>query len=214
MVEIYRLPVTPFMQNCRIVACPATRQAVIIDPGGEPEKILAKLEQEQLTCTHIWLTHSHLDHCGGVLPLIESLGVPLVAHPGEAMMRSHVKAFAQMYNLPIGEWHDSPEPNREIVGGEELWVGKERAQTLFTPGHSPGHISFYFPESQLVISGDALFAGSIGRTDLPGGDHQQLLHSIREQLLTLPDDTKVLSGHGDDTTVGRERSHNPFLQTA
>jgi glyoxylase-like metal-dependent hydrolase (beta-lactamase superfamily II) len=116
-----------------------------------------------------------------------------------------------MYGLPASEWFDCPEPSIAIRGGEVLSLGNLRAEVLFTPGHSPGHVSFYFRSEKVLISGDTLFSGSIGRTDLPGGDHRTLIASIRENILTLDDEVRVLSGHGDDTTVGIERRSNPFL---
>jgi glyoxylase-like metal-dependent hydrolase (beta-lactamase superfamily II) len=116
-----------------------------------------------------------------------------------------------MYGLPLNEWHNCPEPTDTISGGETLAVGHSKAEVRFTPGHSPGSVSFYFPEERIVVSGDVLFAGSIGRSDLPGGNHSQLISSIKREILSLDDSTKVLSGHGEDTTVGQERRHNPFL---
>jgi hydroxyacylglutathione hydrolase len=211
MLSISTIVVTPFMQNARILTCTDTKVTVVVDPGGEPDRIISELHSRDLSCSQIWLTHSHLDHCGGVLPLLESLGVPLVAHPAEEAMRARVRSIAQMYGLPSSEWFDCPEPSVSIRGGEILPLGDLRAQVLFTPGHSPGHVSFYFESEKVLISGDALFAGSIGRTDLPGGDHSTLIKSIREKILTLDDDVRVLSGHGDDTTVGEERRNNPFL---
>jgi len=211
MLSIITLEVTPFMQNARILSCSKTGSTVIVDPGGEAHKILSELRARGLTCSQIWLTHSHLDHCGAVLPLIEELGVPLVAHPAEAAMRSRVRAIAQMYGLSAGDWFDCPEPTVQVQGGEELALGELRAEVLFTPGHSPGHVSFYFRGEKVLISGDNLFAGSIGRSDLPGGDHDTLIASIRDRILSLEDDVRVLSGHGEDTTVGAERNTNPFL---
>jgi hydroxyacylglutathione hydrolase len=211
MLSITTIVVTPFMQNARILTCSETKASVIVDPGGDPDKIISELHRQELSCSQIWLTHSHLDHCGAVLPLIESLGSPLVAHPAEEAMRAQVRAIAQMYGLPASEWFDCPEPSIAIRGGEVLSLGNLRAEVLFTPGHSPGHVSFYFRSEKVLISGDTLFSGSIGRTDLPGGDHRTLIASIRENILTLDDEVRVLSGHGDDTTVGIERRSNPFL---
>lgn len=212
-LTITTIPVTVFSQNARILACAKTGMAVIVDPGGEPWEILRVLRESKLTCAGIWLTHSHLDHCAGVAPLIDELKVPLFGHAIEAPMRAHVSAIAAMYGLPKDEWPNCPEPSTFISGGELLEVGEAKARVLFTPGHSPGHVSFYFQEDHLVVSGDTLFQGSIGRTDLPGGDHELLLCSIRDKLLVMPDATRVLSGHGPDTTIGIERSMNPYLTT-
>jgi glyoxylase-like metal-dependent hydrolase (beta-lactamase superfamily II) len=127
------------------------------------------------------------------------------------MFREKLPEIAMMYGLPIEKWPVCPEPSIAIKGGEKLEVGKNIAKVIHTPGHSPGHVSFYFETEALVVSGDVLFQGSIGRTDLPGGDHNQLIATIRSEFLNLPDATKVLSGHGDDTTIGAERRDNPFL---
>lgn len=211
MLSITTIPVTVFSQNARIVACSETKSAIIVDPGGDSDLIIDALKGSGFTCSAVWLTHSHLDHCAGVARILEEFRVPLVAHPVEQAMRANVQKIAQMYGLPPSEWMNCPEPTVEIRGGETLSVGKHDATVLFTPGHSPGHVAFYFAKDNVLVSGDALFQGSIGRTDLPGGNHEQLLASIRREILTLPDNTRVLSGHGEDTTVGEERLSNPFL---
>lgn len=214
MLNIETLPVTEFAQNSRIIWCSETKEGVIVDPGGEAEKILATAKRLGLKITHVWLTHSHLDHCGGVAPVLAELKVPLVAHPEERMMRSNVKSIAQMYGMSLRDWHNCPEPEIEVRGGEELKVGRSPCKVLFTPGHSPGHVSFHFPKDNVVASGDVLFAGSIGRTDLPGGNMKTLLSSIRQEIFTLPPKTRVLTGHGPDTTVEEEVATNPFLNGA
>jgi hydroxyacylglutathione hydrolase len=211
MLDITTIPVTAFGQNCRIVGCPTTKQAVIVDPGGDAERIIQRFAKSGYSCVGIWLTHSHLDHCGAVKPLLERFSVPLVAHPVEEGMRAHVEQIAAMYGLPSSDFMNCPEPTKIVRGGETLPLGENVAEVLFVPGHSPGHVAFYFRNDATLLSGDCLFEGSIGRTDLPGGNHAQLIASIRESILTLPDDTKVLSGHGPDTTVGAERETNPFL---
>jgi hydroxyacylglutathione hydrolase len=211
MLKIETIHVTPFPQNARIIWDSDSRDAVIIDPGGDAEKILERVRALGLAVSAIWLTHSHLDHCGGVLPLLKQLNVPLFGHPAEAEFRATVVGIAQMYGLPASEWHNCPEPSNYISGGETLSVGAFKATVLFTPGHSPGHVSFHFATEKVLVSGDTLFAGSIGRTDLPGGNHGELLHSIRSQIFTLDPETQVMSGHGDDTTVGVEKSTNPFF---
>ncbi len=211
MLKVQTIQVTEFMQNARVVWDSDSREGVIVDPGGEPEKILDFIRREKIKVKEVWLTHSHLDHCGGVAPLLKELSCHLVAHPDEAMMRQGVQAIAAMYGLPVEQWHPCPEPSVAVTGGEVLSVGAHSAQVLFTPGHSPGHVSFYFAKENTLISGDVLFCGSIGRTDLPGGNHRELISSIKERIMPLPDETAVLSGHGEDTTVGRERVSNPFL---
>lgn len=211
MLKVETIQVTEFMQNARVVWDSDSLEGVIVDPGGEPEKILDFVRREKIKVKEVWLTHSHLDHCGGVAPLLKELLCPLVAHPDEAMMRQGVQAIAAMYGLPVEQWHICPEPSVVVTGGEVLSVGAHSTQVLFTPGHSPGHVSFYFAKENTLISGDVLFCGSIGRTDLPGGNHRELISSIKERIMPLPDETTVLSGHGQDTTVGRERVSNPFL---
>lgn len=208
--SIVQLTVTPFAQNCRLLIDDSARSAVVVDPGGEPERILAELSGRKLKLSEIWLTHSHLDHCGGVRSLKAATGAALLGHPVEAMMRANVVRIAAMYGIPSG-FEDCPEPDRFISGGEELSFGGATFKVLFTPGHAPGHVCFYDVAGKTLLAGDTLFSGSIGRTDLPGGDADLLLESIGREILTLPDDTRVLSGHGDDTTVGKERRSNPFL---
>jgi glyoxylase-like metal-dependent hydrolase (beta-lactamase superfamily II) len=135
----------------------------------------------------------------------------LYAHPAESVMRREVRSIATMYGIPAGDFEPCPEPEVALVGGEELSVGGVPFAVRFTPGHSPGHLSFYSSMLGVVIGGDTLFQGGIGRTDLPGGNHEQLLSSIVRELLSLPDPTRVLSGHGPETTIGEERVYNPFL---
>ncbi|MCB0360422.1 MAG: MBL fold metallo-hydrolase, partial [Bdellovibrionales bacterium] len=176
------------------------------------------------------LTHAHIDHAGGVSEIIGALGESqgtrpqLLAHPKEKEMRQSISRQALLYGLSPLEYRDVEEPDRYLEHGDTLEVGGVTGEVLFVPGHSPGHIALYFPsvcvgggnpaEAEMrpvLIAGDTIFAGSIGRTDLPGGDTQTLLSSIKNHLLTLPDQTLVLSGHGPDTTIGRERVSNPFL---
>lgn len=211
MLEIVTVPVTVFAQNARIVYDSATREAVVVDPGGDAEILIEELTRRNLILKAVWLTHSHLDHCAGVAPLLKALPVPLLGHQDESLMRSQTSRIAAMYGLPADEWPNCPEPSTFLRGGESVSIGNHTAEVLFVPGHSPGHIAFYFAADGVLLSGDCLFQGSIGRTDLPGGDHNQLLASIRDSILVLPDQTRVLSGHGPDTTIGFERETNPFL---
>ncbi|MBN8550053.1 MAG: MBL fold metallo-hydrolase [Deltaproteobacteria bacterium] len=212
MLQVRSLVVTPFAQNCRIIADAQSKTAVVVDPGGDVPLIEAELQKLGCRCVEIWLTHSHLDHCGGVAALKQKTNAQLIAHPGEREMRAHVRDICAMYGLPAGEMQDCPEPERELVGGEVLSFGGQDFRVLFTPGHSPGHVVFYQPELKILLAGDTLFQGSIGRTDLPGGDYDTLMGSIHSKILSLPDDTRVLPGHGDETTVGIEKRSNPFLQ--
>ena len=211
MFEILTLELTPFAQNTRIIFDRASGDSVVIDPGGDYAKIAQSLDSYATKPTQIWLTHSHLDHCGAVRQLQQASGAKLYAHPIERELRARVVEICMFYGIPPGEMQSCPEPDVPISGGETLALGEDKFKVLFTPGHSPGHLCFYNAATGTLIAGDTLFAGSIGRTDLPGGDHATLLHSIRQQLLVLPDDTRVLCGHGPDTTIGRERKSNPIL---
>lgn len=210
-MRIEALEVTPVAQNCRILIDDAAKQALVIDPGGDVENILSIIGNQGLTVDQIWLTHSHFDHCGGVADLQEATGAALYAHPDEAIFRQNVLTSVSRWNLPSAGYRNCPEPNETIIGGERLVWGPYTFVVLPTPGHSPGHLAFYCASESLVLAGDALFQGSIGRTDLPGGNHNELIQSIIAHLLSLPDATRVLSGHGPDTTIGRERAHNPYL---
>ena len=211
MLETIIVVVTPFMQNARVVYDSDSRHATIVDPGGDVPLIIEAITKNKLRPVAIWLTHSHLDHCGGVLGLIDKYAIPLYAHANERLMRSSVRALASMYGVPSGILDDCPEPEIYLEGGQEISVGPYIFRVLFTPGHSPGHLCFYNKESGILLAGDTLFSGSIGRTDLPGGDHQVLLTTLHETICVLPSETKVLSGHGPDTTIGHELRTNPFL---
>lgn len=211
MLKVATVPVTLFEQNCRILFDTDSNEGVVIDPGGDVEKICLEIENIGCSVKEIWLTHSHLDHCAGAAGLLSRYPVPLVATSCEKTMRSSVCVVAAMYGLAAEEWPNCPEPTKVIQHGDLLSVGNYSARVLSTPGHSPGHVSFYFTSEGFVVGGDALFRGSIGRTDLPGGDISQLLASIKRELLTLPDETCVLTGHGPDTTIGQEKKTNPFL---
>ncbi|MBX7145354.1 MAG: MBL fold metallo-hydrolase [Oligoflexia bacterium] len=212
MLEIVTVPVTGFQQNCRLIGDPSSGTAVVIDPGGDVPHILQVLKQRGWRCVEIWLTHSHLDHCGGVTELIAASGAKLTAHALEREFRERVAEIAAMYGIPQDQFKACPEPDRAVVASDVLRFGGQKFEVRFTPGHSPGHVVFYCAELGLLLAGDTVFAGSIGRTDLPGGDYEQLMQSIAEQILTLPDSTKLLPGHGPDTTIGEERRSNPFLQ--
>lgn len=217
MLEIILIEVTPFPQNCRIIHDDSSTEAVVIDPGGEGDRIFAELQKRNLSCKEIWLTHSHLDHCGGVKRLKALTNAKLFGHPGEVDLRRNVERIAQFYGMFDSDMENCPEPDVLISGNETLSIGEFEFKLFFTPGHSPGHISFYHAPKDsaspgVLIAGDTLFAGSIGRTDLPGGNHELLMESIRNKIMTLPDSTRVLSGHGPDTTIGIERRTNPFLK--
>ena len=221
IMKIVTIPVTDFEQNARIVICEETKHAAVVDPGGDIEMIVGAVRDEGVTVDAIILTHAHLDHAGGIkelLPWVEELqGVKpkFYAHKEESFLRSGLSGQARMFGLSVNDYQDCPEPDVYLQDGEEVSIGHVRIQALFTPGHSPGHLSFYIPDKRpVVISGDALFKGSIGRTDLPGGNHRLLIKSIETKLLTLPESTMVLPGHGPDTTIFNEKNRNPFLVAA
>ncbi len=209
--KIITIEVTPFAQNARIILSTATGEGVLIDPGGDAERIIEIIEAERIKIKEIWLTHSHLDHCGGVKALKQHTGAMLFGHPIEREFRMRVRDVAAMYGLPPGLLDDCPEPDRYLTGGEKITFGGIEFDVIFTPGHSPGHLVFYCSRDGFLIAGDTIFAGSIGRTDLPGGDHELLLKNIREKIFSLPDQTVVMPGHGPDTTVGEEKRSNQFL---
>lgn len=211
MLKIVPIEVTPLGQNARILFSSETHKARVVDPGGDVALILNHLDTLHARCEEIWLTHSHFDHCGGVALLKEATGAVLKAHRIENVMRSHVEQIVELYGLPKDGMRNCPEPDEYIDEGDVLSLDGYTFQVLHTPGHSPGHLCFYQKREGILIAGDTLFNLSIGRTDLPGGDHETLFRSLEEKILVLPDATQVLPGHGPDTTIGFEKKNNPFL---
>lgn len=207
LVEI--IPNGPFVENCYLLVERATRRALLIDPGDEEQRILARIRELNLDVLEIVNTHAHIDHAGGVAPLKRLLGVGFALHPGEREWLERLPLQAAMFG--IGD-KEVPEVDRELADGQSVQLGELTARVLHTPGHSPGGCCLYFAEQKVVIVGDTLFSGSIGRTDLPGGDMATLLASIRDKLFVLDDDVVVYNGHGPSTTIGAERRTNPFLQ--
>jgi glyoxylase-like metal-dependent hydrolase (beta-lactamase superfamily II) len=203
---IKTLPVGPLQVNCYVVACPRTKKALIIDPGDEADQILRVIEQEGLEPKMLVNTHGHFDHVGGNSAILEKTGVEFCMHSDDVPMLKQAPRQAASFGLPAVE---SPEPSRLLQNGDVLEIGDLNFEVIHTPGHSPGGICLY-GEGHL-FSGDTLFAGSIGRTDLPGGDMQQLLGHIRSQLMVLPASTVVHPGHGPETTIAAEQSSNPFV---
>ena len=216
MLDIKTIVVTPYQQNARILMDNNTKEAVIIDPGGDSSNILAQLPSNA-TLKAIWITHSHIDHVSGVVDILNhfmSSNVDVIAHAEDEFNRENLALQSQMMQFPYsGDFNISQSCDHDDI----LSVGSFEFRVLYTPGHAIGHVSFFCKEidndfkTPILIAGDALFKGSIGRTDLPGGDHRQLLSSISTHLFTLPLETTVCSGHGPDTTIGEERISNPFF---
>jgi glyoxylase-like metal-dependent hydrolase (beta-lactamase superfamily II) len=204
------VPVTPFQQNCTILWCEASKRAVVIDPGGDLASIERAIAQAGVAVDKIWLTHGHVDHVGGAADLKARLKVSIEGpHRDDLFLLQRVAESARSFGIPNAS---NVTPDRWLQDGDQVEVGELTFDVLHCPGHSPGSIAFSNPRERLAIVGDVLFAGSIGRTDLPGGNHRQLLQSIRDKLLPLGDDVGIISGHGPTTTIGRERTSNPFLQ--
>ncbi|MFS0635893.1 MBL fold metallo-hydrolase [Mesobacillus foraminis] len=207
-MEWYQLPLGPLQTNCYILSN-RNNSCLIIDPGEEAEKVFRYLNQKKLKPAAILLTHAHFDHIGAVEPIRAKYSVPVYLHTQEKKwLTDPVLNGSRLFGM--GEVKAEP-ADYLLSGNQDLSIGEFTFTVLETPGHSPGSISFYFQEAGLVASGDALFQGSIGRTDLPGGSHETLLKSIHKKLLVMPEETLVLSGHGPVTTIGQEMDSNPFL---
>jgi glyoxylase-like metal-dependent hydrolase (beta-lactamase superfamily II) len=208
-LEVVSLPNGQFAENCYLVADRRTREAVIIDPGEEPAMFLAELDTRAWSLGAIWLTHAHIDHIIGVAAVHAASGAPIYLHPLDRPIYDALPQYGGWVGMQLER---PPAPDRELRPGQVLKVGGFGFTVRFTPGHSPGSVSFV--GEGMVFGGDVLFNGSVGRTDLPGGDASTLMASIQSQLLSLPDSTVVHSGHGPDTTIGIERLTNPFLTGA
>jgi hydroxyacylglutathione hydrolase len=199
--------VGPLQENCWIIHDDGSDKALVIDPGEEADRLIQAVDDLDLTVEAILLTHTHFDHVGAVAPLARATGAPVYCPALEVPILQDINAYV----FPGFGPFESYDPEETLTGGEHLTLAGFHIDVIFTPGHSPGHVSFSIPEHDALLSGDVLFQSSIGRTDLPGGDHRTLLDSIATLLNTLPDDTRVLPGHMGTTTLGRERATNPFL---
>lgn len=210
MLEVITLVLGPVQTNAYLVADPARQEAVVIDPAWDGEAILAEARRRNWQITGVWVTHAHFDHFGGAAGLIRPLvpPPPLGLHPADLPLW-RMGGGAALFGIPIDP---APQPSMELTPGSILHLGSYAFEVRHAPGHTPGHVIFYCESERLAFCGDVIFQGSIGRTDLPGGSYTTLMQSIQTQVLTLPDDTRLYSGHGAPTTVGEERLSNPFLQ--
>ncbi|TSE19465.1 Hydroxyacylglutathione hydrolase GloC [Tepidimonas alkaliphilus] len=209
MLRYATIPVTAFAQNCSLVWCDATLEAAVIDPGGDLDAVLSQVERLGLALRQIWLTHAHIDHAGGAGELAKRLNLPIVGpHRGDQFWIDGLPQQSRLFGFPPAQPFM---PTRWLEDGDEVAVGQERLHVRHCPGHTPGHVVFHAPQIRRAFVGDVLFAGSIGRTDFPGGNHQQLIDSITQRLWPMGDDTVFIPGHGPESTFGEERRHNPFV---
>ena len=202
------LPVGPLQCNCSIIGDEASHEAMVIDPGDDIEDVLALLSKHNLHVKHIVITHAHIDHVGGAMKLRAATGAPILLNQNDYSLLKMLDMQATWIGVPPP---GKVEIDHSLATGETVTAGSHTATVLHTPGHTEGSICLYFQAEKKLIAGDTLFAGSIGRTDLPGGSTQKILRSLHETVLALPDETVVVPGHGPLTTIGNERESNPFL---
>lgn len=209
MLQYQIIPVTPFQQNCTIFWCDETMQAAVVDPGGDIEKLIAFIDQKQLTLAKILLTHAHIDHAGATKSLAEHYSVAIEGpHKEDQFWIDLIPMQKERFGFSHAE---AFETNRWLNQGDTVSFGNIIMEVYFCPGHTPGHVVFFHRESKLAQVGDVLFKGSIGRTDFPRGDHATLISSIRNNLFPLGDDVQFIPGHGPMSTFGQERRSNPFV---
>jgi len=203
------VPVTPYQQNCSIIKCESTGRAAVVDPGGDVERVMAAVEKMQATVEKVILTHAHLDHCAASEVLRRELEVPIEGpHEGDGFWLEKLPEWCKMSGFPPAE---AFVPDRWLVDGDRVSVGEQILEVLHCPGHTPGHVVFYYRPQKVAWVGDVLFQGSIGRTDFPKGNHEELVASIRGKLFPLGDDITFIPGHGPTSTFGQERRSNPFV---
>ena len=209
MLRYQTIPVTPFEQNCSLVWCDETLKAAVIDPGGDLPTLLAAVKALGVTLEQIWVTHAHIDHAGGVGELAEQLNLPIIGpHPGDQFWIDNLPTAAQNYGFAPAI---AFKPTRWLADEDTVSIGNCTLDVRHCPGHTPGHVVFHSPEAKRAFVGDVLFAGSIGRTDFPQGNHQDLLDSIRNRLWPMGNDTVFIPGHGPESTFGQERRTNPYV---
>ena len=202
------LPVGPLQCNCSIIGDETTHEAMVIDPGDDIEDVLAIIRKHGLQVKQIVITHAHIDHVGGAMKLRTATGAPILLNQNDYALLKMLDVQAAWIGMATP---DKVEIDHSIAGGETVSAGSLTASVMQTPGHTEGSICLYFPTEKTLIAGDTLFAGSIGRTDLPGGSYQKIMRSLHDTVLALPDETVVIPGHGPVTTIGEERLTNPFL---
>ncbi len=203
------IPVTPFQQNCSLLWCTKSRRGAVVDPGGDLDLIEKAISRQSVRIEKILLTHGHIDHAGGAAKLSETLSVPIEGpHEGDAFLLESLALQGSRFGLAGSE---ACRPNRWLQDCDIVTFGEVEMNVRHCPGHTPGHVIFYHPGAKLALVGDVLFAGSIGRTDLPGGSHAQLIRSITERLWPLGDDVRFVPGHGRMSTFGQERKTNPYV---
>ncbi len=204
------IPVTPFQQNCTVIWCEKSGKAAVVDPGGEIDRILAFVADEGLSLEKILLTHAHIDHAGGTAELMQRESLPVEGpHIDDKFWIDGMAEQCRMFNFPQCE---SFTPDRWLNDADTVTVGEETLEVLHCPGHTPGHVVFYHRQDQLLLVGDVLFRGSIGRTDFPRGNHADLIKAIQQKLLPLGDEVTFIPGHGPNSQLGVERRSNPFIQ--
>jgi glyoxylase-like metal-dependent hydrolase (beta-lactamase superfamily II) len=212
-MHIHSFEFGPFAENTYVLVDPETRKAIVVDPGcsnpREEQELKYWIESQNITITNVLLTHAHVDHIMGCRFVCDTFKVGITMHKEDLFLLEKGPRIGMMYGFPVKE---APAPERFLAHGDIFTFGRAGLQVLFTPGHSPGGISFVHTSSKSIFSGDVLFKGSIGRTDLPGGSFDVLINSIKSQLFVYEDDYKVYSGHGEVTTIGEERRFNPFLK--
>ena len=210
MLQYLTVPVTPFQQNCSIVWCDATKEAALIDAGGDIPVLLAQIAKLGLTLKALWVTHAHIDHAGGVGELANTYAQPIIGpHPGDQVWIDGLALQSDSFGFAPAQPFT---PTRWLHDGDTVQIGHETLNVRHCPGHTPGHVVFHAPQIERVFVGDVLFAGSIGRTDFPQGDHDQLISSITQRLWPMGNETVFIPGHGPESTLGRERRTNPYVR--